>query len=72
MEARKAILYQLLASSIDAYKRCKETDANGIMRNPEWFHKHFETIKQLVSDHMPSGSGWDCGTKIDIDASSLG
>ena len=57
------ILYKELASAIDARKRCQET------KNTEWFAKHSETIEQLVEDFLPSGSGWDSGTKIDLDTS---
>ena len=59
---RSETLYKLLASAIYARKRCQET------KNTEWFEKHSETIEQLV-DMLPSGSGWDSGTKIDLDAS---
>jgi hypothetical protein len=59
----ESILYKELASAIDARKRCKETG------NAEWFERHSETIEQLVADFLPSGSGWDCGTKIDLEAS---
>lgn len=34
----------------------------------EWFDKWTDTINKLV-DRLPSGSGWDSGTKIDLDAS---
>jgi hypothetical protein len=57
------ILYKELASAIDARKRCKETG------NTEWFERHSESIKQLVENFLPSGSGFDHGTRIDLDAS---
>ncbi len=60
---QERILYKELASAIDARKRCAETN------NAEWFAKHGETIAQLVDDFLPSGFGWDGGTKIDLDAS---
>jgi hypothetical protein len=60
---RSNVLYKLLASSIDARKRCKEVG------NGEWFERHSESIRQLIQDFLPSGSGWDSGTKIDLDAS---
>ena len=66
---RENILYKQLAQTVQARKNCAEKDAHGNMRNPEWFERHGETIEQLVRDFMPSGSGWDCGTKIDLDAS---
>jgi hypothetical protein len=59
----KSILYKQLASAIQARKNCEQAG------NTEWHAKHSETIVQLVADFMPSGSGWDEGTKIDVDAS---
>ncbi len=56
------ILYKQLAGTIQARKSCL---ASG---NTEWFDKHTETINKLV-DKLPSGSGFDNGTKIDLDAS---
>lgn len=56
-------LYKELARLIDARLRCEQ------QANTEWFEKHTETIQQLVKAHMPSGSGLDCGTKLDLDAS---
>ncbi len=38
--------------------------------NSEWLASHTATIDSLVKDFMPSGSGIDCGTKFDWDASS--
>lgn len=59
----KSILYKQLASAIQARKNCEQAG------NAEWYQKHSETIEQLVADFLPSGSGWDCGTKIDLGAS---
>jgi hypothetical protein len=60
---RTNILYKQLASAIQARTNCAKSG------NAEWHAKHSETIEQLVRDFMPSGSGWDCGTKIDLGAS---
>jgi hypothetical protein len=38
--------------------------------NSEWSRKHRERIETLVQKHFPSGSGFDVGTGIDLDASS--
>lgn len=38
--------------------------------NTEWQCRHSETILQIVENCLPSGSGIDCGTKIDLDAST--
>jgi len=49
-----------LASAIDAYKRCEK---NG---NKEWSERHSDTIRKLAREFLPSGSGFDSGTKVDI------
>jgi len=55
-------LYRELSSAIEARKNCQASN------NTEWFDKHSETINMLVS-HLPSGVGWNEGTKIALDAS---
>jgi hypothetical protein len=65
MEARKLILYKYLAAIVQARLNC----AQRMDTHAEWFAKHTEQIRQIVSDMMPSGSGWDHGTQIDLDAS---
>lgn len=57
-------LYQRLASLVQARHNCLVSD------NVEWRDKHEETILNLVKEHMPSGSGWDCGTEILLSAST--
>ena len=51
-----------IANAVQARISCKDKG------NTEWFEKHTERIEQLT-DFLPSGSGFDCGTKIDLDAS---
>jgi hypothetical protein len=58
-------LYSELASTVDALHTC-ETKPE---QYGEWAGKHADSIDALVREHMPSGSGFDCGTKIDLDAS---
>lgn len=53
-------LYQELASLVIARKNCLQGN------NTEWFEKHTEEIEKLVSEHMPSGGGFDSGTKLDL------
>lgn len=55
-------LYQHLASAIQARLNCQQAN------NAEWFPKWTARIKQLA-DLLPSGSGINSGTKIDLDAS---
>lgn len=57
-------LYQKIASCVDARLRCIENN------NTLWEEKHFSQIWMLVKAHMPSGSGVDCGTKINLDKST--
>lgn len=59
----KTPLYQQIARSLDAYQRCFKTD-NEFMVN------HRADILDLIHSRMPSGSGWDMGTKFDFDHST--
>ena len=52
-----------LAMMIDAYHRCKAT-GNPYADTWEGY------ILDIVNNHMPSGSGWDNGTSINLDESS--
>lgn len=57
-------LYRELASLVRARLNCEEAG------NKEWFEKHEARIKELVENYMPSGSGFDCGTQLDLDEST--
>jgi hypothetical protein len=61
MQAR--YLYSELSTAIQARHNCDTSNP----RNDEWFDKWTDRINELV-DKLPSGSGIDCGTKIDLDA----
>lgn len=52
-----------IASTIQARKNCQ---ASG---NTEWHDKHYDTLRWIERNLLPSGSGIDCGTKIDEDSS---
>lgn len=56
-------LYRHLAGKVQAMATCRKTD------NAEWFERHSDAAEKLCKDHMPSGSGVDCGTTIDLDRS---
>ena len=56
-------LYRSLAIKIEARNHCHKTG------NAEWFGKHSDAILRLVNRFMPSGSGIDSGTTIDIEFS---
>jgi len=55
-------LYKMIASTVDAYHRCKTN-------NSIWETKHEERLR-LFDDLLPSGSGIDNGTQIDIERST--
>lgn len=57
-------LYQKLAQVLAAYHN--STAAN----NTEWIVKHSETIDRLCHTFMPTGSGFDAGTMLDVNRSS--
>ena len=63
MEHRDQKLYKIISSHVEAYKNTLKSG------NREWTAKHKARIEQLVHNYMPSGSGIDSGTKIDLDAS---
>lgn len=56
-------IYEALASRIQARTNCQAAG------NTEWFDKHEEVITNLAS-FLPSGSGFDSGTKIDLQDST--
>lgn len=55
-------VYQRIASTLAAIENCKRNN------NSEWLEKHESTLAALLRA-MPSGSGFDNGTKLD-DSSS--
>lgn len=57
--------YQALAQLLGARERCR-VDGN----KQKWFESHTAAILKIVNERFPSGSGFDNGTKIDLDASS--
>lgn len=54
-----AKVYQAIAGSFDAMGRARD----------EWIERHESRILAIVKEHMPSGSGFDCGTAFDFDKS---
>jgi hypothetical protein len=62
MSIRPTPLYREFAKRINQLSNCITSG------NTEWRQRAEDDIEQLVKQFMPSGSGIDCGTKIDIDA----
>jgi hypothetical protein len=57
-------LYSVLASLVAARANCAKSG------NAEWFAKHTSRAESIVNDFLPSGSGWDNGTTIDLERST--
>ena len=58
-------IIQEIASRIVARQNCINSG------NEQWLDRHTAALKTL-QEELPSGSGIDCGTKIDLDASTSG
>jgi hypothetical protein len=58
------LVYQRLASLVLQRSNCIAH------KNEEWFHKSTERIHEIVKNHLPSGSGVDNGTRIDLEKST--
>ena len=56
-------LYKQIANRIVAYHNCIESN------NQEWEEKHLDALNSY-NDCLPSGSGFDSGSKIDTDFSN--
>lgn len=54
-------LYRELATLVQARINCIKSN------NDVWIGKHEDKIEHLVKQHMPSGSGFDNGTTIELD-----
>jgi hypothetical protein len=62
-------LYSEIASTVDAWKRCTSKDANQMQSA---FGARHEDALGMMADMLPSGSGFDSGTKIDLEHSHGG
>lgn len=60
----RAPLYAAIAHALQARSNC---DKSG---NTAWFNKHEVRAILLTKLHMPSGSGIDNGTRLDLEAST--
>lgn len=57
-------LYATLAGLVLARQNCIESG------NTEWLGRHTDRLESLVKEGLPSGSGFDAGTTLDLDAST--
>jgi hypothetical protein len=59
----KEKLYKKIALTLSAYKNCIKAE------NTTWEEKHLETLESY-NDMLPSGSGFDSGSKINFEKSN--
>jgi hypothetical protein len=63
----KTTLIQAIASTVDALHTCEKRENGEAMG---WSRKHRERLRAMEQE-LPSGSGFDSGTRIDIERSSM-
>jgi hypothetical protein len=56
--------YKLIAELITAIENCKRSN------NVEWLDKHSERLDAITDAVLPSGSGFDSGCTLDLEAST--
>ncbi len=64
MEAYEKPVYQHIAGLLIAIENCYKSN------NTEWRDRHEQTLEKMVYETMPSGSGFDSGTKLDFERSN--
>lgn len=57
-------LYQAIASALAAADNCRRSG------NVEWRARHIERAESLAREYLPSGSGFDAGTIVDVEVST--
>lgn len=57
-------LYRRIAALVLSCENCRKSG------NSTWLDAHTQRIAELVKAHMPSGAGFDCGTRLDFDKST--
>lgn len=57
-------IYKQIAILVEAIKNCNEKD------NSEWAKEHKNYIEKIVKNQMPSGAGFDSGTRFNFDEST--
>ena len=65
----KRTVVQVIASSVNAYWNCVQK-APTQPHLEEWIQKHAANANELVAEYLPSGSGFDSATTLDLEMSS--
>lgn len=55
--------YRRIAGLLQAIENC---DKSG---NSEWYQNHKDSLRSIIVNHLPSGSGIDAGTDLDMELS---
>jgi hypothetical protein len=55
---------QKIASTLAAIQNCRDSG------NSEWLARHAETLATIERNELPSGSGIDSGTRVDVERST--
>lgn len=69
IQARRNSAQKMSTLNPNAVSASTAMHENDYHQAENWFDSHTETIEELVKQHLPHGSGFDSGTKIDLDAS---
>ena len=59
-------IYQSIASKIQARANCAAMNP----QNTEWEKRHKNETDDMITNYLPSGSGFDSGTRLDWDRST--
>lgn len=57
----KREVYKAIAIALQAFRNCERSPAHA-----DWLAQHKARIDWLVAQYMPSGSGFDNGTRLDF------
>lgn len=69
IQARRNSAHKMARLNPNAVSATVPMHENEYHQTEDWFDRHTETIEKLVSQHLPHGSGFDSGTKLDLDRS---
>lgn len=64
-QVRTEPVYRQIAAALQSYRHCSSSAANESQQG-RWRDR----AESLVRNHMPSGSGIDCGTVLDLESST--
>ena len=56
---------EAIAVSIGARTRCAKSEARTV-----WYDRHSKRLRAIQREYLPSGSGFDDGTRIDLEKST--